>query len=115
MVSLTSTNGSEWTSHSLGGAGGNQLYGVNSGRGLFVAVNGFSALTSSDGANWFPHSSGGTILSVAFGNGIFVAVGGYGNLFSSADGTNWINRQTGTENQALAVHLRKWCLRCGWL
>src|SRR2546429_1430856 len=72
MVSLTSTNGSEWTSHSLGGAGGNQLYGVNFGRGLFVAVNGFSALTSSDGANWFPHSSGG-IFSVAFGNGVFVA------------------------------------------
>ena len=38
-----------------------------------------------------------TILSgVAYGDGLFVAVGDVGTIITSADGTNWVLRQSGT-------------------
>jgi len=38
----------------------------------------------------------GISLRVSYGNGIFVAVGEFGTLYTSADGTAWIPRYTGT-------------------
>jgi hypothetical protein len=40
--------------------------------------------------------TGNDLNGIAYGNGQFVAVGEYGTIVTSADGTNWLLRQTGT-------------------
>jgi hypothetical protein len=36
------------------------------------------------------------LLAVGYGNGLFIAVGEYGTIVTSPDGTNWVQRQSGT-------------------
>jgi hypothetical protein len=56
--------------------------------------------------NWTwrnPLPSGNRPRGLAFGAGQFVAVGDEGLVLTSADGVNWIQRQSGTSNQLSAV------------
>jgi hypothetical protein len=86
---LTSPDVASWTQRT---SGGQSLYGVAYGKGLFVAVGGYSdpwssasvILTSPDGASWTQRTSGGNALfGVTYGNGLFVVVGMYGTILTS--------------------------------
>jgi len=98
-VTLTSSNGLDWTSRSSEAA---TLLGVCHGKGLFVAVGGsFGASahygyvqTSRDGLTWASKRlSGYSLNGVAYGSGIFVAIQYGGPMFSSTGGSDWIERR----------------------
>src|SRR6185295_5904991 len=80
-----STDGTNWTSRSLGTY---RLNGICHANGIFVAV-GDSALilTSTDGVTWIRREVVGTggerLNQIAYGNGVFVTVGYYTNYYSS--------------------------------
>ena len=82
------------------------LWGVASGAGLFVAVgdNG-TILTSPDGLAWTARASGTTnwLVGVAFASNQFVAVGDKGMLLTSPDGLAWTPRTSGTTERLNAV------------
>ncbi|PWU22154.1 MAG: hypothetical protein C5B50_00075, partial [Verrucomicrobia bacterium] len=88
---LSSSDGANWISHSIG-FGGDPDYGVVYGGGQFVDVGAAGDVwTAPDGANW---NSGEVITSldlrsVAYGNGRYVAVGSGGTVLTSADGISW--------------------------
>ena len=44
-----------------------------------------------------PLPTGNTLNGIAYGNGQFVAVGVAGTIVTSADGVNWLLRQSGTQ------------------
>lgn len=71
-----------------------QINGIAYGNNTFVALGGYLAMTSPDGANWTeqqnPELKGGTVGGITFGNGIFVAVGA--KILTSPDGVNWTER-----------------------
>jgi len=100
-VTLTSPDGFNWTSRSNATSRG--LEAITFGAGIFVAVTGWcpefcdaGMVTSTDGITWVPQGPRGS--GITYGNGTFVAVGGIFNfrfghrswVFSSQDGTNWV-------------------------
>jgi hypothetical protein len=109
--SLTSSDGTNWQSHTLGIEG--WFYGVAFGQGKFVAVGGISRArydsspviaTSPDGVHWTSQKPNcyGYLHGITHGDDLFVAVGGYsifdGNyrtVVVSPDGTHWT--QSGSE------------------
>lgn len=98
---LTSGNGINWTNQSTPG-----FSAVAFGNGIFVASNGQSVRTSSDGIDWNPAvatPSSSTPPAIAFGNGTFVIVGSNGLILSSADGTNWVQRSAGTSGELSGI------------
>src|SRR5439155_25856476 len=50
-----------------------------------------------------PLLTGNTLTAIAYGNGQFVAVGQKGTVLNSADGVDWVQRQSGTQSNLLAV------------
>lgn len=91
---LNSSNLVNWTQQTLGST----YLWTTFGKGIFVA-NGFltditsSLLTSPDGNTWTTQTPMSTSdLELTFGGGSFVGVGDYGHIFTSTDGTNWIQR-----------------------
>mgnify|MGYP000385046333 CR=1 FL=1 len=92
-----------WTDRSVGG---NTLYGVAYGGGLFVAVGDSGRIWSSpDGITWTDQGLQGsnTLYGVAYGGGLFVAVGNNGQIFSSTDGTTWTDQGTQGSNDLLGA------------
>jgi hypothetical protein len=89
------------------------LSGVAYGNGVWVAVGEKEnqrlesplLLTSNDGINWVQHDTSqqdnrlSSVRSIAYQNGQFVAVGDQGTILTSADATNWVLRQSGTQIQ----------------
>ncbi|MCD9026340.1 S-layer homology domain-containing protein [Cohnella silvisoli] len=104
-VILTSTNGAAWSIRSSGTD--NSLAGVGYGNDTFVAVGLKDVLTSADGMTWknlIPSLETVDGLSkVSYVNNLFIATGGYGALLTSADGTNWTVRDTGTNKSLQGV------------
>jgi hypothetical protein len=96
------------------------LYGITYGieAGLFVAVGVWSyqlntitikvplVFFSPDGLDWGATGtgkSGHALRGVTFGKGIFVAVGDDGVVYTSANGVEWIQRNSGTSVDLLGV------------
>jgi hypothetical protein len=122
---LTSQNGTNWIQ-------GQQIPlplvdDVAFGNNLFVAV-GMSRTSSSgvaispDGANWsippsVPGSTSGAFLEgVSYANGIFLAVGLKGTILTSLDGTNWVQRTSGSTDTLQKVAYGKGTyVAVGWL
>lgn len=106
----TSTNGTTWTSQTVG----NSDYACDMvfGNGVFVAVRrGGTAnsdiVTSTDGVTWtIRTTTGATSMYAVAHNGqsgagsMFVAFGS-GTIFSSVDGTTWTSRTNPTSGQAM--------------
>jgi hypothetical protein len=73
----------------------NSLYGIVHREDRFFAVSSLAGrgafLASSNGTNWgITQSVVGDLQSVAYGRGLLVAGGTRGEMYRSADGTNWI-------------------------
>jgi hypothetical protein len=129
---LSSADGVDWTVRESSPEGtqsaSDGFHGVVYGDGQFVAVGGRIntdtglnepiIATSPDGVTWLQHPSGATnqLHGVAYGNGLFVAVDGGPSWFSrqsesasdvpiltSVDGVTWVQRQSGTRTQLMAV------------
>lgn len=91
------------TQHVKGIAFGNGRY-VAVGKTIDEGTNRAFVLTSADGAAWRREPDGETVRfpsDIAFGNGLFVVTGSPGTLYTSAGGTAWSARTTGT---ALSLH-----------
>lgn len=96
-VIRTSVDGANWVQRESGTT--DALTGIVFANGQFAIVGKRrSILTSANGVDWgerqptaqnFNHGYG-----IAYGNGQFVAVG-FDGIQTSADGTNWVQRQTG--------------------
>jgi len=88
---LASTNGLNWTDHSV--FDGYYLNGVTYGNGLYVAVGDFGGiLTSPDAESWTDRSGEVTLADlrdVAYGNGVYVVIGRGGTILISADADTW--------------------------
>ena len=88
---LASTNGLNWTDHSVFDL--YYLNGVTYGNGLYVAVGGSGGiLTSPDSVSWTDRSGEATsadLRDVAYGNGVYVAIGTAGTILISADADIW--------------------------
>jgi hypothetical protein len=93
-VIITSTDGINWTVSNSGVT--DSLLAITYANGLFVITdNGESdSLISADGINWTPGGNGlgGYPEGVAGANGIFVSVDTSGDIYSSTDGLNWVQR-----------------------
>lgn len=104
----TSPDGITWTYRDAG-FGGNTIYAVAFGNGLWVAVgvNG-TITTSSDGITWTARTanvSTFTLYDVTYANGTWVAVGAgangsAGGITTSIDGTTWTQRETPNSTNA---------------
>jgi hypothetical protein len=64
---------------------------VTYGNGQFVAVGGYSGMTSPDGITWTSSNVQSFLSSVTYGNGLFVAAG-WNELVTSPDGIIWTSR-----------------------
>ena len=65
-----------------------------------------AALVSTNGVFWTEHpihAPVGSLLSVTYANGTFVSTGSNGAIFTSADGINWLQEQTGLSNNLNGV------------
>lgn len=101
--------GSTWYDAYLDTGNGTQLWDVEYGNGIFVAV-GRKVLYSSDGENWTesPFAPLAHLRGVAYGNGWFVAVGsvytpltgggGSAVTYATQDGFTWFIGSSGTTN-----------------
>lgn len=93
---LTSSDLLHWTPYEVGVS----YLTVAFGNGEFVmkgwtSENTPTLLTSSDGLTWISH--GPVLMSdstISFGGNAFVSAGNGGEIFSSADGTNWVSRSS---------------------
>lgn len=89
-------NGATWSPGTFSGVGG--LSRVSYGNGRFVALNrtGDAVLVSTDGIGWATASIGMPATEfpdlLGFGNGLFLATTSTGNVYTSADGTTWLQR-----------------------
>lgn len=89
-------NGATWSPGTFSGAGG--LSRVSYGNGRFVALDGTgdAVLASTDGITWTTASIGMPASErpdlLGFGNGLFLATTSAGNVYTSADGTTWLQR-----------------------
>ena len=97
-TALTSTDGIEWSTNTIG-----NYYpkGVAYGNGVFVTVGeSTNAWSSTDGATWTSHALPVDpylqMDDVAFGNGVFVAVGDDGTIVSSTNGMDWTREHSPT-------------------
>ena len=69
---------------------------------LTVGSSGLSSVrrSSNDGVSWATPAGSGltsnTLTSIAYGAGTFVAVGGSGTIQTTADGSSWVSRTSGT-------------------
>jgi hypothetical protein len=101
-VVLTSTDGAAWTLRpTTMPSGGQALYAVGHGGGLYVAVgSGGRIMTSPDATTWTERSSPTTqeLRSVAYGNDRFVAVGLSSTVLTSGDGSAWAAQPVGLGN-----------------
>jgi hypothetical protein len=91
---LTSSNAVEWTAQNSGTT--DSLYTLVYGGGLFVAAGNRGALTvSEDGINWSAINSGtqNPLFGSTYGDGLWVVAGG-SNILVSANGFQWVNRQS---------------------
>jgi len=108
---LTSPDGVTWTGQPSPNTVGNYLNAITYGNGLFVIVGiGGAILTSADGMTWIDRSldtHNAPLNGVTYAGGQFVAVGGdfigYSFIFTSPDGINWTNRNSGVEDSLYAV------------
>ena len=109
LVSSTDS-GATFTARTSG-FGGNGIYGMTFGNGIFVAVgqNG-TITTSTDGITWTARTAGvstNSLYSVSYLNSTFIAVGsgaagGTGGVTTSTDGITWTKRTTpGTTSAVL--------------
>ncbi|SVC86045.1 uncharacterized protein METZ01_LOCUS338899, partial [marine metagenome] len=90
-------DGETWTAQTSGIT--NNLNGVTSGNGTFVAVglSGGTILTSTDGETWTPQTSGFSgFRQVTYVNGTFVITGNSGMILTSPDGETWTQQTSGT-------------------
>lgn len=91
----TSTDAVTWTRVPLDGVPNDLAFG----NGRYVAVVSASALVSADLTAWtktdLPVGGGAReARAITYGPAGFTAVGAAGSIFSSADGTTWVNRAT---------------------
>lgn len=101
---VTSTDGVNWVQRASGMT--DTIDRIGYGDGKFVAVSwtnsGSKFASSADALNWVSGNSlPGWVRSIAYGNGQFVAVGDdsqnrSAQIFTSADGVNWVKRESGT-------------------
>ena len=93
---LVSTNGINWAVSTTGSTLP-VITDIGCSGTLFVGVSANSIYSTSDGYNWHGNSSFANALhGVRYVNGQFVAVGDNGTIYSSIDGTNWLNRSVAT-------------------
>jgi len=103
----TSTDGATWTQRFRGTVANSQLYGVASnGSGAVAVGNSGTVLGSANGTSWSSVAVSGmtssqTLGGVAWNGSVYVFTGytgGNGGLkvFSSSDGSSWIDRSAGT-------------------
>jgi hypothetical protein len=93
---ISSTDAASWTLHSssaglvfsdiLWAGGDNQ----------FVAVGTDTVGTSEDGLSWSTTSLSGSLNDISWNGSVYVAVGSSGRVYSSPDGSNWSERDSGT-------------------
>lgn len=93
---MASNDGVTWSQHQFvekPGHNQNDLKALATGRGVVVAVGGFSKsniLTTKDGIEWHKNDFNAGVLSgVMFVNGSFVAFGEGGRVIESGDGHQW--------------------------
>lgn len=101
----TSPDGATWTQCYRGTTGSKQLYGVASSGSRAVAVgNNGAVLVSNDGISWSTGTVSGittqTLDGIAWNGSVFALVGYAGSnggavVFTSTDGSSWIDRSTG--------------------
>lgn len=88
---MTSPDGTEWTVREGGPGIALDCIVYNPIDGLFVALGGARAVTSSDGINWNAHIIPlGTWKGVTYANGQYIAVGYEGKILISTNATNWV-------------------------
>jgi len=95
---LTSDRLEQWTVKQYPSS--QPLNQVTYGNGFFLAVSGgvpATILASTNGVDWSDLSRDDIyrLTAVGFGNGVFVAVNDSGNIWTSADRTNWLNQTIG--------------------
>ncbi len=100
LLISVSDDGSSWTQSTLPIAATNLA--VAYGNGRFVALAGSQILISTNAARWSAASALPDALNLSFGNTRFVAVGNAGKVWTSSDGSAWLPRFSGT-NQDLLV------------
>jgi len=86
------------------------FFDVAGGNGQFVILNNQSAVLTCTNVSFLSTqwskqtlSANGRLRRVFFGDSTFVAVGDAGSLFTSADGTNWQQRDSGVTNDLRAA------------
>lgn len=92
-IILTSSDGTNWTSAPCPNIG--ELPNLRFEQGVWVvAYKGI--VSSADGTNWILRvANPGYLIGLSFGNGRWVAFGWSGAIWSSPDGTNWVNCSNG--------------------
>jgi hypothetical protein len=94
---LTSPNGTNWTTQTVGGGSSYHLYTSAYGNGLFAAAGfpGTYIRTSTNAVNWTNQPTGfaASISGLDFANGTFVAAADNGAVLTSFDGATWLQRE----------------------
>ena len=110
QIILCSDRLTKWSSRDFPST--DALNQVNYGNGVFMAVGGSGSslvkapiLISSNGLDWNAVGRDDIISlkSVAFGNGKFVIGGDFGEIWSTADGTDWFHQSIGVPSTLAGV------------
>jgi hypothetical protein len=105
---VTSTDGTTWTSLSLGMAG--TQYAIAYGNGKYLIAGSSSQIaTSTDGINWSlaayaSTATSSTVKAAAYGNGMFVVGLSNGRVYSSPDTITWTLRNSTLFPSGFSAH-----------
>lgn len=99
---MESTNGKDWTLHTVGGTC--NLNSISYGNGLYVAVGNGCIYRSADLISWTKDTQlSDNYSAILYAKNQFILLGGEGALYTSPDGITWTLRSTPTESNLNCV------------